>query len=195
MKTQADADPSEIRIPHLPYSALCLLPRDTTAWFLMLLATLKKTNSFCPAKQRRALLESNPPRDNWIERRRNKTVSGFGEAQTSPKHNWRHLFQSLSMPHKTHPKHKLNSKRKTTLTGTRFFEANAPSNYENSSQYDQIRPNTTKYDHKKNLLAAHFSPGQFDGSIRTLLRGLPAGSSKHPYSTLGAWPLTALLSE
>ncbi len=38
-----------------------------------------------PAKQRRALLESNSPRDSWIERRRNKTVSTFGEAITSPK--------------------------------------------------------------------------------------------------------------
>jgi hypothetical protein len=28
--------------------------------------------SLRPVKQKRALLESNPPRDNWIERRRNK---------------------------------------------------------------------------------------------------------------------------
>src|SRR5216110_1053832 len=37
-----------------------------------------------PAKQKRALLESNPPRDNWIEGDEIKTVSTFGEAQTSP---------------------------------------------------------------------------------------------------------------
>jgi hypothetical protein len=127
MKTQADADPSEIRPPHLPYSAFCLAARDQTTWVLTLLATAKKADSFCPAKQPRALLESNPPRDNWIERRRNKTVPVFGEARTSPKQNGRHLFQSLSMPHKTHPKHKLNTKLKTTLTGTRFFEASATS--------------------------------------------------------------------
>src|SRR5712664_2300524 len=42
-------------------------------------------HSHRPVKQRRALLESNPPRDSWIERRRNKTVSTFGEAKTSPK--------------------------------------------------------------------------------------------------------------
>ena len=37
-----------------------------------------------PVKQKRALLESNPPRDSWIERRRNKIVSTVGEAKTSP---------------------------------------------------------------------------------------------------------------
>src|SRR6266487_426317 len=37
-----------------------------------------------PAKQKRALLESNPPRDNWIEGDEIKTVSTFGEAKTSP---------------------------------------------------------------------------------------------------------------
>ena len=44
-----------------------------------------RLNSYRPVKQRRALLESNSPRDNWIERRRNKTVSTFGEAIRSPK--------------------------------------------------------------------------------------------------------------
>ena len=44
----------------------------------------ERLNSYRPAKQRRALLESNPPRDSWIERRRNKNVSTFGEAKTSP---------------------------------------------------------------------------------------------------------------
>src|SRR5216684_3680716 len=34
--------------------------------------SLKRLRSCRPVKQRRALLESNPPRDNWIERRRNK---------------------------------------------------------------------------------------------------------------------------
>ena len=37
-----------------------------------------------PAKHKRALLESNPPRDNWIEGDEIKTVSTFGEAKTSP---------------------------------------------------------------------------------------------------------------
>src|SRR5438270_1844409 len=48
---------------------------------------MNRLNSHRPVKQRRALLESNPPRDNWIERRRNKNVSIFGEANTSPKPN------------------------------------------------------------------------------------------------------------
>src|SRR6266480_4378531 len=45
---------------------------------------MNRLHSHRPAKQRRALLESNPPRDSWIERRRNKNVSTFGEAKTSP---------------------------------------------------------------------------------------------------------------
>src|SRR5512141_2145950 len=48
---------------------------------------MNRINFHRPAKQRRALLESNSPRDSWIERRRNKTVSTFGEASTSPKAN------------------------------------------------------------------------------------------------------------
>src|SRR5438105_8119879 len=48
---------------------------------------MNRLNSHRPVKQRRALLESNPPRDNWIERRRNKNVSIFGEANNSPKPN------------------------------------------------------------------------------------------------------------
>jgi len=40
-----------------------------------------------PVKQKRALLESNPLRDNRTQRRRNKTVSTFGEAKTSPRAN------------------------------------------------------------------------------------------------------------
>src|SRR3974390_704868 len=46
---------------------------------------MNRLNLHRPVKQRRALLESNPPRDSWTERRRNKTVSTFGEAKTSPK--------------------------------------------------------------------------------------------------------------
>jgi hypothetical protein len=45
---------------------------------------MKRLNFDRPVKQKRALLESNPPRDSWIERRRNKIVSTVGEAKTSP---------------------------------------------------------------------------------------------------------------
>src|SRR4051794_38877982 len=62
-----------------------LVDRVGPAGFLKLTTIAKNSPSFCLAKQRRALLESNPPRDSWIERRRNNTVSTFGEAQTSPK--------------------------------------------------------------------------------------------------------------
>ena len=48
----------------------------------------------CPVKQKRALLKSNPPRDNWIEGDE-ITVSIWGGQKTSPKQNLaRGLFQS-----------------------------------------------------------------------------------------------------
>jgi len=125
MKKAIHPNPSKIRPSHLTYSAFCSAAKHQTTWLFALIANVKNANSFCPAKQRRALLESTPPRDSWIERRRNKTVSVFGEAPKPPQSIMgRHLFQSLSMPYKTHPKHKLLN-RKTTLTGTRFFEASA----------------------------------------------------------------------
>jgi hypothetical protein len=90
-------------LPHLTHSAFCLAPRVKATGFLNLIAVGKNSQSFCPVKQRWALLESNPPRDSWIERRRNKTVSTFGETQTSPKANWEtfisepeHAFQNSS---------------------------------------------------------------------------------------------------
>jgi hypothetical protein len=49
-------------------------------------------------KQKRALLESNPPRDTWIDGDEIKTVSTFGEAKTSPNEKQKTLFQSPSMP-------------------------------------------------------------------------------------------------
>jgi len=55
-----------------------------------------------PVKQRRALLESNPPRDNWIDGDEIESVSGFGEAKPPQMAAGRPLFQSLSMPCKTH---------------------------------------------------------------------------------------------
>jgi hypothetical protein len=36
-------------------------------------------------KQRRALLESNPPRDNWIDGDEIENVSALGEAKNLPK--------------------------------------------------------------------------------------------------------------
>jgi hypothetical protein len=48
-----------------------------------------------PVKQRRALLESNPPRDNWIDGDEIVNVSAFGEAQYLPK--WK-VADSMSEP-------------------------------------------------------------------------------------------------
>jgi hypothetical protein len=53
---------------------------------------MRKPKSFCPVKQKRALLKSNPPRDNWIEGDEIKPVSTFGEANTSPKETVRHFI-------------------------------------------------------------------------------------------------------
>jgi len=49
-----------------------------------LIRLMNSLDFYRPVKQKRALLESNPPRDSWIERRRNKIVSTVGEAKTSP---------------------------------------------------------------------------------------------------------------
>src|SRR5579859_4627388 len=85
MKTGADSAHSKKRPPHLTYSAFCLAAKAGTTDFLQWISTAKGAHCLCPVKQKRALLESNLPRDSWIERRRNKTVSTSGEAKTSPK--------------------------------------------------------------------------------------------------------------
>ena len=91
----------------------------------------ERLNSYRPAKQRRALLESNPPRDSWIERRRNKNVSTFGEAKTSPNAK-RQTFisepehaskNSSEIVHHSDGQNKQKPLEKTTLARTRFFEA------------------------------------------------------------------------
>src|SRR5260221_6496074 len=94
MKTHAPTDPAEKRPPHLTYSAFCLAAKDRSCGFSRhhnptrgLTAVAKNANCFSPVKRKRSLLESNPPRDNWIEGRRNKNVSTFGETQTSPNAN------------------------------------------------------------------------------------------------------------
>src|SRR5689334_19407472 len=101
MKTNVHPDPTQNRPPQLTYSAFCLAPGDPRTRFWPLRAPVESTHCFCPGKQRRALLESNPPRDNWIERRRNKIVSTFGEATPSPKANWQTF---ISEPEHAFPK-------------------------------------------------------------------------------------------
>src|SRR2546421_3837868 len=100
---------------------------------------MNRLTSHHPVKQRWALLESNPPRDSWIERRRNKTVSTFGEAKASPKANLEtfisepeHALENSSKPVSKSSNdfrdghQQQQTATKTTLTGTRFFEASPP---------------------------------------------------------------------
>jgi hypothetical protein len=66
---------------------------------------MNRLNSHRPVKQTRALLESNPPRDNWIDGDEITNVSTFGEANTSPNENWE-IFIS-------EPEHALKNSSKT----------------------------------------------------------------------------------
>lgn len=67
MKTTGQAHGRKNQPPHLAYRACCLPPRVRTASFFKLTTVIKNPNSLCPVKQTRALLKSNPPRDNWTE--------------------------------------------------------------------------------------------------------------------------------
>jgi len=84
MKTRAQRNRAKKGPPHLTYSAFCLPAREQSRGFSRLTALVKNTNSLCPVKRRRALLESNPPRDNWSDGDEIKSVSTFGEDNTSP---------------------------------------------------------------------------------------------------------------
>src|ERR1043165_5903867 len=60
----------------------------------------QRVGSACPVKQTRALLKSNPPRDNWIEGDEKKTSPALGRPKPPQDSIWRPLFQSLVMPQK-----------------------------------------------------------------------------------------------
>src|ERR1043165_586799 len=60
----------------------------------------QRVGSACPVKQTRALLKSNPPRDNWIEGDEIKTSPSLGRPKPPQDSIWRPLFQSLVMPQK-----------------------------------------------------------------------------------------------
>ena len=62
---------------------------------LGLTTPMPRLDSYRPVKQRRALLESNPPRDNWIDGDEMENVSAFGEAKNLPK--WK-AADSISEP-------------------------------------------------------------------------------------------------
>ena len=71
---------------------------------------MNQVNSYCPVKQRRALLESNPPRDNWIDGDEIKSVSTFGEANTSPNEQGQTFISE--------PEHAFKNSSKTPATET-----------------------------------------------------------------------------
>jgi hypothetical protein len=71
-----------------------------------------------PVKQKRALLESNPPRDSWTEGDE-MNVSTSGEAQTSPDAAMESFISEPSHALKTHPKNKL----KISLSQYPFFRS------------------------------------------------------------------------
>src|SRR5437764_6171153 len=84
----------------------------------------------CPVKQKRALLKSNPPRDNWIEGDETKNVSFLGEAKTSPRLHLetfisepRHAFKNLGPGAGVPGANNLSREEaKTSLSGYPFFE-------------------------------------------------------------------------
>src|SRR3974390_241735 len=93
-----------------------------------------------PVKQKRALLESNPPRDSWTERRRNKTVSTFGEVKTSPKailetfiSEPEHAFQNSS---------KTGSKSSITFSDGHPQQKTLTTNYLSSYPFFRSKPNS-----------------------------------------------------
>ena len=71
---------------------------------------MNTVNSHRPVKQTRALLESNPPRDNWIDGDEIKSVSTFGEANTSPNEPGQTFISE--------PEHALKNSSKTPSTET-----------------------------------------------------------------------------
>ena len=71
-----------------------------------------------PVKHKRALLESNPPRDSWTEGDE-MNVSTSGEAQTSPDAAMESFISEPSHALKTHPKNKL----KISLSQYPFFRS------------------------------------------------------------------------
>jgi len=84
----------------------------------------------CPVKQKRALLKSNPPRDNWIEGDE-ITVSTW-EAQTSPKPNLERDYFRAEYALKTStvgaraPAQSVRKNQKPPLASVRVFEAIPP---------------------------------------------------------------------
>jgi len=116
-------------LAHLAYNALCLVARVRSSGFLKLTAVVRKPNSLCPVKQKRALLKSNPPRDSWTEGDEIKTVSTFGEDPTSPNANPEtfisepsHALKNLKSQ-STSDSNQTEQTNKNTLSSSPFFRS------------------------------------------------------------------------
>src|SRR5215471_2934880 len=159
MKTLRQTNPPQIRPPHLTYSAFCLTPRDPTTGFSRLTAVAKNPNFLCPVKQKRALLESTPPRDNWTEGDEIKPSPLFGEAASLPKKKSGDLYfraESCLIKLFQHIillcwKTQIQTARKDSLSRYPFFRSKRkhffskpppriPGTRVNPSNSDQIRP-------------------------------------------------------
>jgi hypothetical protein len=136
MKTHAQVNRAKKRPPHLTYSAFCLTARDQSRGIWRLSAAAQSANSLCPVKRKRALLESNPPRDNWIAGEEIKPVSTFGEDQPSPNQDGetfisepRHALKNSSKPVSKSSKsfsdgqHQQKKLRKNYLNSYPFFRS------------------------------------------------------------------------
>src|SRR6516165_2133512 len=136
MKTRAYSDRPKNQLPHLTYSAFCLAGRDPVTGFLKWIDAAKNVHCLRPVKQKQALLESNPPRDSWIEGDEIKNVSIFGEAQTSPnvggqtfisepEHAFQNSSKAVSKSSKTFrdAQHQQQTLRKNHLSSYPFFRS------------------------------------------------------------------------
>jgi hypothetical protein len=138
MKTHVQTNRAKKRPPHLTYSAFCLATRDQSRDIWRLTAAAQNANSFCPVKRTRALLESNPPRDNWIQRRRNKNVSTFGEVNPSPKS---HRETFISEPeHASQNSSKSFSKSSKSLRDGHHQQKTLTKNHLNSYPFFRGKP-------------------------------------------------------
>jgi len=146
MKTHLDADHRKIWPPHLTYNAFSLALRVKATGFLNLNAVVKNSYCFCPAKQKRALLKSNPPRDNWTEGDEIKNVSVFGEAQTSPSLNPETIISEPSYALKNLEwvaccvSHTIQQITKNTLSRCPFFRSKRTHRKRRAARHCTFRP-------------------------------------------------------
>jgi hypothetical protein len=134
MKAAIQTDHRKNRLPHLTYTAFGLWARVRTSGFWKLTVVVRKPNSLGPVKQTRALLESNPPRDNWIDGDEIKNVSTFGEANTSPNEKWQTFISE--------PEHALKNSSKTVSKYFRDGQTkNIRKNYLSSYPFFRSKPN------------------------------------------------------